>query len=119
MRDLREFHRFKYSRARLYEQQVAKVRTMIERMKLAVATHSLFQGEAQLTEYFDDQMMHMMAGARRTRARLTEELEAARLCGDADRQLMCSYYITEADGLMSLISHVMEATPARVPAEVS
>lgn len=89
-------------------------------MKLAVASHSFSSpGQAQLTEHFDDQMMNMMAGARRTRARLVEELEIARECGDADRQLMCNYYITEADGLMSLIRHVVDTTPASIPAEVS
>jgi hypothetical protein len=61
----------------------------------------------------------MLAGARRTRARLVEERELARKCGDADRQLVCTYYINEADGLISLIRHVVPATPARIPAEVS
>jgi hypothetical protein len=101
---------------------VGKVRgfqTVIERMKVAVASRSCSSsGEAQLTE-FDDQMMHMLAGARRTRARLVEELELARKCGDTDRQLVCTYYITEADGLISLIRHVVPATPARIPAEIS
>jgi hypothetical protein len=88
-------------------------------MKWAVASrpHSSL-GESQLTDQFDDQMMQMLTGARHTRKRLVEELELARRCGDADRQLLCTYYITEADGLISLIGHIVDATPARIPAEV-
>jgi hypothetical protein len=93
---------------------------MIERMKWAMAARSCSSsGEAQLTEQFDDQMTAMLAGARRTRARLVEELELARNCGDADRQLVCTYYITEADGLISLIRHVVNPTADRMLAEVS
>jgi hypothetical protein len=88
-------------------------------MKWAVASRSYSSlGEAQLTDQFDDQMMHMLDGARHTRARLVAELELARQCGDADRQLLCTYYITEADGLISLIGHIVDAAPARIPAEV-
>jgi hypothetical protein len=93
---------------------------MIERMKWAVVSRSCSSsGEAQLTGQFDDQMTSMLAGARSTRARLVEELELARECGDADRQLVCTYYITEADGLISLIRHIVSPTPARMLAEVS
>jgi hypothetical protein len=100
---------------------VSGFQTVIERMKLAVASRSCSSlgEEAQLTERFDDQMTHMLSGARRTRARLVEELELARQSGDADRQLVCTYYITEADGLISLIGHVVDTTPARIFAEVS
>jgi hypothetical protein len=88
-------------------------------MKWAVASRSYFSsGEPQLTDQFDEQMTHMLTGARHTRERLVEELELARQCGDADRQLLCTYYITEADGLISLIGHIVDATPARIPAEV-
>ena len=96
------------------------IQDVFERMKVAVASRPYSSmGDAQLTEHFDDQMMQMMAGARRTRARLVEELELARQCGDADRQLMCTYYINEADGLISLIGHVVDPTPARIAAAVS
>ena len=47
-----------------------------------------------MTDQFDGQMMHMLAGARHTRERVVEELELARQCGDADRQLLGTYYIT-------------------------
>jgi hypothetical protein len=84
-----------------------------------VARSCSSSGEAQLIEEFDEQMMHMLAGARRTRARLVEELQLARESGDTDRQLVCTYYITEADGLISLIGHVVDPAPARILAEVS
>ena len=95
------------------------IQTVIARMKSAAVSRSCSSlGEAQLTERFDDQITQMLLGARHTRARLVEELEIARRCGDADRQLACTYYITEADGLISLIGHVADTTPARIPAEV-
>jgi hypothetical protein len=89
-------------------------------MKSAVVSRSCTTaGETQLSEQFDDQMMHMLTGARRTRARLVKELELARQSGDADRQLVCTYFITEADGLISLIRHVVDTAPLRIAAAVS
>ena len=67
-------------------------------------------GETDLSEEFDEQLMDMLAGARRTRAQLVEELTVARKRGDADRALVCTYYITEADGLISLINHVADSS---------
>lgn len=94
------------------------IQTVIERMKWAVASYTFSSlGEAQLTD-FDEQMAHMLTGARHIRERLVEELQVARKCGDADRELLCTYYITEADGLISLIGHIVDATPARIHAEV-
>lgn len=96
------------------------LQTAIGRMKSAVVSRSCTtSGETQLSGQLDDQMMHMLAGARRTRARLVEELELARQAGDADRQLVCTYFITEADGLISLIRHVVDTEPAGVAAAVS
>jgi hypothetical protein len=67
-------------------------------------------GEAELNGEFDEQLMDMLAGARRTRAELVHERELAQKRGDADRALVCTYYITEADGLISLINHVADTT---------
>jgi hypothetical protein len=99
---------------------VRGIQDVFERMKVAVAARYYpSMEEAQLADQFDDQMMQMMVGARRTRARLVEELELARQSGDADRQLLCTYYINEAEGLISLITHVVDTTPASIAAEVS
>jgi hypothetical protein len=65
-------------------------------------------GEGELTEDFDEQLMDMLVGARRTRSEFVKELALARQRGDTDRALVCTYYITEADGLISLINHVAD-----------
>jgi hypothetical protein len=67
-------------------------------------------GEAELNGEFDEQLTEMLAGARRTRAQLVQERELAHKSGDPDRALVCTYYITEADGLISLINHVTDTT---------